>query len=63
MGDKACTSREDSDALAFGFELMVLAEASDVFLHLDFEIGERGFADVGEMNAFLGRVQRTAGKS
>ncbi len=33
-----------------------------MFFHLDFEIGERGFADVGKMDAFFGRMERATGK-
>ena len=33
-----------------------------MFLHLDFKFGEGGFADGGEMFAFVGGVKRAGGK-
>ena len=55
-------SGEGGDAAAFGFEFVMFAEARDVLFYLDFEIREGRFADVGEMLAFFGCVERAAGK-
>ena len=51
-----------SGAGAFTFPFVMFAETGEMFLHLDFKFGEGGFADGGEMFAFVGGVERAGRK-